>query len=124
MYDYIAIKTAKIDQWLPGRVTNITEHVIELDTSRVFKLDQLTEIRYKRKGREGIGKGLNIAGLGWAGITAINGYTSDVSSEVTKNNFIIAGGLYAFGWLVRLTSNKRFRLEQYYIEYIDLNKYD
>ena len=117
----ISVRLQGSDAWEKGEITSLFPDRLELDHMLDFYYDTIAEIKITKQTQKSIGNGFRKAALLYTGILLINGAIVGSSPLVPKNHAIAAGSMYAFGWLLHLTSTRKYALQDWRIEYINLD---
>ena len=124
VHDIMSVKIIGSDDWSKGEITNLYPDKLELDYVDFIKYDTISEIRMTNKTQKQFGNGFRKGAILYTGILLINGAITNSSPLIPKNHGIAAASMYAFGWGLHFLSKKKYPLDLWRIEYINLDFQD
>ncbi len=110
--DRIRIKLTSADTILSGKITAIIDSSLIINNAYPVDLKDVTVVYRSMWGTSLLQKAALIAGVGYLGISALNGLINNDSPVVPKETLVIGGSLTAAGLALIPFTKRRFRMDQ------------
>jgi hypothetical protein len=119
----IALKVERGEYVFSGRISQIKDSSIVLNSLNEIFLSEITHVYKKRTFVRVLSKVLLFGGIGYVGLEGVNGLINDYSPVISQNTIIISASMVATSFALRPFYTRKFDTrEKYVLKILDFEK--